>query len=134
MPQFNPGQERPAGSGRQPGTLNKATLAARRMAEEMGCDPLRVLLHFTQGNAAALGLPTQQLEDGTTVQVPVPLDMRLQAAQSAVAYLYPKLKSVEATHDVTQHDAFMSLPEDERHRKLRHLWDRVGPHITAVVD
>ncbi|ATR19137.1 Hypothetical protein RMHFA_05563 (plasmid) [Roseomonas mucosa] len=121
MSQFIPGQPQPPGAGRKPGTLNKATLAARRMAEEMGCDPLRVLLHFTQGNAATLGLPTQQLEDGTTVQVPVPLDMRLQASQAAVAYLYPKLKAIEATHEVTQHDAFMSLPEDERHRRLRHL-------------
>ena len=36
--------------GRQKGTPNKRSVEAQRLAEELGCDPLRVLLAFVQND------------------------------------------------------------------------------------
>lgn len=62
------------------GSDNKITWKAKELAEEMGIDPLKILLEFAS-NA--------KLDER----------LRLQAAESACKYLYPTQKAVEFTGD-----------------------------------
>jgi antitoxin component of RelBE/YafQ-DinJ toxin-antitoxin module len=123
--EFTPGSPRPEGAGRKPGTPNRATSEAKRLAEEMGVDPFQVLLLFVKGDAEALDLPVHQLADGTEARRAVPLDMRLDAAKAAVQYLLPKRKALEVEATVNGPEQFLSLPEAVRHRMLQEMAARV---------
>ena len=79
---FKPGHKKYG--GRKKGTPNKKTADAQKMADEMGVDPLKILLHFAAGDHKALGYKSA-----------IPMDLRLGAAKDACSYLYAKRKAVE---------------------------------------
>lgn len=126
MPQFTPGQPRPPGAGRPPGTPNRATIEARRLAAEKGVDPFAILLDFAAGDAKALGLPSRQLEDGTEVVAVVPIELRLSAATSACNFMLPKLRAIEVDDARSDpHAAYLAIPPEERLAALREKAERV---------
>lgn len=95
--------------GRPKGSPNKKSHEARELAEELGINPLEVLLYFTSGDWASLGYEdrtkTMHATDGTPYEVDVITpEMRLRAASEVCQYLYPKRKSVEIENDSEQSD------------------------------
>jgi hypothetical protein len=83
--------------GREKGTLNKRSLRAQELAEELGCDPLKILLHFAMGDARALGYVSVDEDTGKETVGVIEPEMRLSAAKEASSYLFPKLKAIEHT-------------------------------------
>lgn len=73
---FEPGKTKTG--GRQKGTPNKITQDIALRCEEMGCDPIKILMEF------ALHHP----EDST----------RFDAAKELCQYLYPKRKAMELSN------------------------------------
>lgn len=118
---FTPGTPRPAGAGRKPGTQNAATREAQRIAEEMGVDPLRVLLQLAAADVQGLGLTPYVDGRGQQRNPSVPLDVRVQAAIAAAKHLYPTIKSVDHAVSVGPLDQFMSMTVEERTMRLQHL-------------
>lgn len=85
--------------GRVKGTPNKNTQALLDMAEDMGVDPFKILLHFAGGDFEALGYEEFQTKSAgmgeTYLELTIPPAERMKAAEKACAYLFPKRKSVE---------------------------------------
>ena len=103
--------------GRQKGTPNKRTVRAQELAEELGCDPLRVLMAIVQNDWEFLGYSspevTKVLKDGGTIVVDrIELDQRLQAAKEACQYLYPKLKAVEHSGSIEGEHFFVPVTRE----------------------
>lgn len=101
MPKFIKGGVKPEGSGRVKGTPNKRTFDAQAIAEEIGIDPLRVLLYATANDWEALGYDsattTKLVGDNAVTEDTIPIAIRIQAAKEAAQYLYSKRKAVEHT-------------------------------------
>ena len=70
--------------GRAKGTPNKTRINAQAIADEVGIDPLRVLMLAAKGDSDALGEK-------------ITLDQRISAAKEAAKYLYPQRKAIEHT-------------------------------------
>lgn len=88
------------GSGRKKGVPNKKTQDLQEMADELGCNPFRILLMFANDDWEGLGYPepttTKVTKDGTTVEIDrISPDLRAHAAKEAAKYLYPQRKAVE---------------------------------------
>lgn len=84
--------------GRKKGTPNNNSLNAKKLAEELGVDPLEILLHFATGNAKALGIDEKQtvVSYGKKIKIPaIPPELRLKAAKEACPYIYPQRKAIE---------------------------------------
>ncbi len=96
---FKPGQSgNPA--GRRPGTPNKRTTLMRDKAEELGVDPMEVVLLFAKGDWRALGYKEETFisstsEFGNTIEYTIPPVLRAKCAMDAIQYIAPKLKSIE---------------------------------------
>jgi hypothetical protein len=95
----------PKTGGRQPGSVNKKSTEAKRIAERLGVDPLEVLLLITKGDWKALGYTSQgvtkALKDGGTIEEDrISLGDRLNAAKEAAKYCYPQLKAVEHSGEI----------------------------------
>lgn len=73
---FVKGQPRPANAGRKKGTPNKRTFNANALAEEMGVDPLKVLLTLCSHRDPGI---------------------QLGAAKEAAKYLYTQKRAVEVS-------------------------------------
>lgn len=73
---FKKGDPKPANSGRKKGTPNKRTFDAVAVAEEMGVDPLKVLLSLCTHRDPAI---------------------QLGAAKEAAKYLYTQKRAVEVS-------------------------------------
>lgn len=117
---FSPGMPRPMGAGRKPGTPNRATMDAKRIAEERGCDPFEVLIMFAAGDAKGLGLKPYKDATGRRVRPYVPLDMRLDAAKAASKFLYPQRKAIEA--DVNNYsNPYLSMTAEELRDEMARL-------------
>lgn len=71
-----------AGSGRKPGSINRATAEARAKAEEGGITPLEFML--------------QVMRDAEATRAE-----RLDMAKAAAPYIHPRLSTVEAKIDAT---------------------------------
>lgn len=122
--------------GRVKGTLNKATINLRELAEKLGVNPFEILLHFASGNWKALGYDSStriasftQSGDPIYDDVIKPAD-RLKAAAEAVSYLEPKRKAVEhsgpdggpiETRDLS------NLSDDEIKSRVDQLLSKRGP-------
>lgn len=97
-------------AGRPPGALNASTIPPGQLADlakKLDCNPIEILLLFAKGDAATLGYESSK----TVVSTPkgelierdvITVEMRIKAAAEAAAYLYPKLKNVEHTGQVTK--------------------------------
>lgn len=76
--------------GRKKGSRNKDKIPAQQMAEDLGIDPFKVLLYFTDGDNKALGLEPGEITPA----------MRLAAASEACDYILPKRKAIEGDVNV----------------------------------
>jgi hypothetical protein len=108
--------------GRQKGTKNKHSFNAEELANEMGCDPLRILLSIALGDWKALGYDnevyfSENAQGATKMGYTITPEMRLKAAQEACKYLYSQKKSVEVSTvdgsgiQVVVHDYTQKKPE-----------------------
>lgn len=99
--------------GRQKGSKNKVNLNAQERAEELGVDPLEILLMIAKGDVEGLGYDKDSMG--------ISLDLRMKAAQEVMQYILPKRKAVEHTGVVNlelskKAEEFAQLPRDEQIR------------------
>lgn len=78
----------------------KATL------NRLGCKPEEVLAYITTGNWKKLGLPSEVVlvndgKGGHQEKPAVTIEVRQKAAAELMSYMYPKLKAIEHTGEVT---------------------------------
>lgn len=103
---------------RPKGSKNKITIAARELAEELGVNPLEILLYFASEDWESLGYdsPTmQRVFDGVPIEIDrITPELRLTAAKEAIKYIYPTQKSVEFTGEQA---AFKVVIEDYGSKK-----------------
>lgn len=90
----------PKTGGRVAGMPNKRSLRAQEMAEELGVDPLKILLMIAKKDWKGLGYTkpteTKYSMHGHPYEVDlIPLPMRAFAAKEAAPYVNPRLKNVE---------------------------------------
>lgn len=86
--------------GRPKGSPNKASRLARDLAEEMGVDPLEILLLFASQNWKALGYDsstcTRYSATGEAFETDrITPEIRMSAAREAAKYIYPTQKAVD---------------------------------------
>lgn len=95
--------------GRPKGSQNKVKQLARDIAEEMGVDPLRILLQFAANDWEGLGYEKGHKLTQFGEQDVISAELRMSAAREAVRYVYPALKSMEHK---TDEDGFKVVIED----------------------
>lgn len=88
------------GSGRVLGSKNKNRMDANAIADELGVNPFRVLLHIVNGDWKAIGLKSQYVTKYTAKGDPyeedaIQMDHRLTAAKEAAKYVLPQQKAIE---------------------------------------
>lgn len=88
--------------GRPKGSPNKVTKLARELCDELGIDPLKILLLMAGERWADLGYESAMVTKYTKEGVPyqekvITAELRTQAAGKAVQYVYPTQKSVEVS-------------------------------------
>jgi hypothetical protein len=119
---YEAGQPKHPGSGRKPGTPNRATREAQELADQLGINPFEVLLRFAAGDTDALGLKPYVDGKGRHRDPAVPLDLRMQAAAAASRFLLPQLKAVEMTGaGGGPIEAFLALGEDGLRQRREEL-------------
>jgi len=74
--------------GRTAGTPNKKNQEIQELAKELGCNPAKVLMLIMLGDKEALG-----------EEKDIDLDMKKDAAESLMPYLYGKRKPVDSDGD-----------------------------------
>lgn len=116
---FKVGQ--PKRGGRQKGTPNKKSWDASAMAEELGINPFKILLHFAAGNWKELGYdkaerPMSSGEGIYYVDVISP-ELRERAAEKASEYLLPKRKALELSNGEGGEGIFKVIIEDYSAKK-----------------
>lgn len=89
--------------GRQKGVPNKRSFDAQKLAEDLGVDPLEILLHAASNNYSALGyesaITTKLVGENAITEDTIPVQLRVQAAKEAAQYLYAKRKAIELKGD-----------------------------------
>lgn len=111
---FEEGSTKPEGSGRKKGTPNKNSFNARKLVEELQCDPLELLIWIMNNDWKKLGFSSayktstsdslQKDKNGkakkkVTKTPHITLKMRMEVAIELIQYLYPKLKASEIDPD-----------------------------------
>lgn len=103
---FKKGSKKIPHSGRKKGTPNKSTFDAKKIADELGVDPFRILLHIASGNWKELGLSGAERctsAVGRKVMEPtIPVPTRERAASSASRFLMPELKAIDHGGDAAK--------------------------------
>jgi hypothetical protein len=94
---FEPGTPKPEASGRKPGTPNKRNQEIYELAEELKCNPAKILMLIALGDNATLN--TDEAID---------LDKRMAAAKELMPYLYGKRKPIDSDGN-DQGDPFNDL-------------------------
>lgn len=88
--------------GRIPGTPNRRTFDASKIAEELGGDPFQILMHFAMNKWKELGYESEKKEilsaKGSICKVDrISEADRINAAKEACKYLYPQRKAIDHT-------------------------------------
>ncbi len=110
-------------AGRPPGIPDRRSRGAEATAEQLGVDPLAVLLLLAGDRWAELH-PSEPNTDPEGRRRHVPLELRLRAAKEAAAFLHPRLKAVEhaaANENPLAH--YMAMGEDELRRRIAEIDD-----------
>lgn len=98
------------GSGRKKGTPNKRTIDAQKLAEEIGCDPLEVLLRATAGDWKFFGFKEKSLKIGkAVVRDHITMEDRVSAAKEAAQYIYGKRKQIEHSAPDAEKDTLLGI-------------------------
>jgi len=98
--------------GRIQGTKNKANHDAQRVAEEMGIDPIQILLWIAEGDWKALGYDSDKIKVGMVEEERIPLSLRKAAAKDVAPYLKPALKSIDIEANI---NATVETPSIEKY-------------------
>ena len=112
-------------AGRPPGIPDRGSRGAEARAEQVGIDPLAVLLLLAGDRWAELH-PGEPETDPEGRRRHVPLELRLKAAKEAAAFLHPKLKAVEVEHAAADENPFahyMAMGEEELRRRIVEIDD-----------
>lgn len=85
---------------RPKGSVNKRSDDAKQLSEDLGIDPLEILLYFAKGDWASLGYDgpykVYTTDEGIEVKVErISSQDRQKAAADACPYIYPRRKAVE---------------------------------------
>jgi hypothetical protein len=72
--------------GRPKGSLNARTVDLFEIAQELDCNPFKILLMYAKGDSEGLGL---------TETEKISLELRQKSAKDACEYLFPKRKAIE---------------------------------------
>lgn len=91
--------------GRRKGTPNKNTCPAQERAEQLGVDPIEILLLVVKGDWAALGYKNP---------LTITLDQRINAAKEVAQYIVPKKRSVELSGELDTAPKEGLTPEEAR--------------------
>lgn len=87
---------KPKGSGRTKGTPNKRTQNAKELAEQLGVDPLEILLRAAAGDYKFFGFQEKSLKIGkAVVRDFITFEDRVNAAADAAPYIYGKRRYVD---------------------------------------
>ena len=97
----------PVGHPRYGGKKRNSTRRARELAEELGIDPLEALLLLIKAPAIEVAQTDPVTGDfildadgkPKLTWIPIPLDVRLDAAKSAVRYIHPTLQATALASD-----------------------------------
>ena len=92
--------------GRKKGTPNKDKQELRDKAQELGIDPLEILLYFANKDWKMLGYnsetETRYTPNGEPYEVSIiSPEMRISAASKATNFIYPQLKAIEHSADTS---------------------------------
>ena len=88
--------------GKVKGSKNWKTVLVEETARRLGCDPFAVIVRFCNGDWKGLGYENEcffvEKPDGATImRYVITPEMRLDAAKTAVKYLYAQKQSVALT-------------------------------------
>lgn len=109
--------------GRTKGTPNKERHNALALVDELGVDPIRVMLLIAKGDWKALGYEAPVSikigKNGESYSEEViSLTHRLTACADVAPYLYPKLKSIEHKMSDEEGSGFRIILEDYTSKKV----------------
>lgn len=93
---FKKGDKKPENSGRKEGTPNKRSFDARLLAEQLGCDPVEVLLRAALGDWEWFGFTAEKTQERPSIS----FRDRVEAAREAAPYIHQKLKAIEHSGQV----------------------------------
>lgn len=91
---FKPGQPRPAGAGRQQGSLNKRSQEVQDKLKALGCDPIE-------------GMAKIAIDLGNDVEI------RAAMYKELAKYVAPQLKAIEVTTDGTIGNTFVQVTKED---------------------
>jgi hypothetical protein len=93
--QSNPGHRFEPGHPRFSGRGKRTAAQARALAQEMGIDPLQFLMEIIRSDS----IEQTVVENGKKkrITVPIPLDMRVEAAKHVSRFCYPVLSATQVT-------------------------------------
>ena len=118
-------------AGRPPGIPDRRSRGAEARAEELGIDPIEILLLLAGDRWAELH-PGEPETDPEGRRRHVPLELRLKAAKEAAAFLHTKLKAVEVEHAAADENPFahyMAMPIEDLRKRIIEI-----DHILADAD
>jgi hypothetical protein len=85
---FQPGDQKPEKSGMKKGQLTKKNQEIQELAQELGCNPAKVLMLIMLGDKESLGIDEM-----------IDLDRKMTAAKELMPYLYGKRKPIDSDGD-----------------------------------
>lgn len=87
-------------NGRPKGSLNKKNQEIQDLAKELGCNPVKILMHIAMGDSKALATKyTDEDGDEHEIKPLIDLEDRMDAAKDLMPYLYGKRKPIDSNGD-----------------------------------
>jgi hypothetical protein len=104
------------GKGRPKGSKNKTVQLVEDLVTKLNVDPLEILMLFAKGDWKALGYKSESTIAYTSAgieyeKMTITPDHRVNAATSAVKYIYSQKKAIELSNQV-ESEGFRIIVED----------------------
>jgi|ERR1700679_932363 hypothetical protein len=104
------------GKGRAKGSKNRTVQIVEELVTRLDVDPLEILMLFAKGDWKALGYDASSTIAYTSAGIEyekptISTDNRIQAATSAVKYIYSQKKAIELSNQV-ESEGFKIIVED----------------------
>lgn len=111
---FQPGHK--LSNGRPKGSKNRTVQVVEDLVTKLDVDPLEVLMLFAKGDWKALGYKAESTIAYTSAGIEyekptISTDNRINAATSAVKYIYSQKKAIELSNQ-TESEGFRIIVED----------------------